>query len=527
MNYQKLLFFGVLLMASGLFFACDEDNEPMMPSPMPTGSVKEFQLGAVSNPSITGTAEFIENDDNTTTINLRLANTASGGMHPAHIHMNTAAEGGDIALSLGMVDGSTGMASVTVDALDNGTPISYDQLISFDGYINVHNSMQDLGTLLAQGDIGINELTGESKTYMLGVADVPSISGTAKFSQRVSGKTLAEIQLANTPMDGMHPAHIHFNTAAEGGDIAYSFTPVDGATGRSVNQIEMLDNGSAIDYDELLDFDGYINVHLSAAELSTLVAQGDIGQNELTNESKEYVLAEKDVPGISGTATFTKRVNGETLAEIQLANTPMDGMHPAHIHVNSALEGGAIAFTFTPVNGATGRSVTNIAMLENGSSISYEQLLDYDGYINVHLSMQELATIVAQGDIGSNELTGESITYPLAEVDVMGVSGTAIFRQRKDGSTLATLSLQNTAQGGMHPAHIHMNSAAEGGGIAFTFAPVNGATGRSMTNIESVEGQASITYVELLSFDGYINVHNSMSDLGTLLAQGNIGSNVN
>jgi hypothetical protein len=39
----------------------------------------------------------------------------------------------------------------------------------------------------------------------------------------------------------------------------------------------------------LLDFDGYINVHLSADKLATLVAQGDIGQNDLTDVSKVYV----------------------------------------------------------------------------------------------------------------------------------------------------------------------------------------------------------------------------------------------
>jgi hypothetical protein len=60
----------------------------------------------------------------------------------------------------------------------------------------------------------------------------------------------------------------------------------------------------------LLNFDGYINVHLSATNLATLVAQGDIGQNELTAVSKVYALGSVAVPNISGTATFFKRVGG-------------------------------------------------------------------------------------------------------------------------------------------------------------------------------------------------------------------------
>jgi len=528
MNYTRQLLGGLfILLFSTLFFACNDDDEPMMPMPNHTGNMTTFLLGPVSNPSTSGTAEFIENDDNTITINLQLSGTSDGPMHPAHIHFNTAAEGGDIALSLGMVDGGTGMASVTLDALDDGTPITYSELLNFDGYINVHNSMNDLGNLLAQGDIGQNALTGEFKVYDLGSVDVDGIMGTTTFRERQNGEALAQIILQNTPDGGMHPAHIHVNTAAEGGEIAFSFNSVDGSSGMSMTNLAELDNGNAFGYEEVLGFDGYINVHLSIEELATIVAQGDIGQNELTGETKSFVLGEKDVAGISGMATFSQRINGETLGEIMLENTPEDGIHPAHIHFNTALEGGGIAFSFNPVNGASGISKTNIATLDDGTAITYDELLDFDGYINVHLSMEELATIVAQGDIGQNELTGKSTTYTLRERDVPGISGTAELKERANGSTLAVIMLENTPEDGMHPAHIHDNSAEMGGPIAFTFNPVNGATGMSMTNIMMLDDDTPVTYEELLAFNGYINVHLSMQELATIVAQGNIGSNSN
>ena len=87
-----------------------------------------------------------------------------------------------------------------------------------------------------------------------------------------------------------------------------------------------------------------------------------------------------------------------------MVGTPDGGMHPAHIHMNSAAEGGAILFTFIPVNGISGMSRSNVSMLDDGTSFGYGDILNVDGYINVHLSMSELATIVAQGDIGSNSL---------------------------------------------------------------------------------------------------------------------------
>ena len=49
----------------------------------------------------------------------------------------------------------------------------------------------------------------------------------------------------------------------------------------SATQIEQLDDETSVTYDEILTFNGYINVHLGAgADLATIVAQGNIGSNE-------------------------------------------------------------------------------------------------------------------------------------------------------------------------------------------------------------------------------------------------------
>ncbi|WP_323832064.1 CHRD domain-containing protein [Algoriphagus sp. D3-2-R+10] len=522
MNYTKHLLGGFLFLFSLVLFSCKDIVDP---GPIPTGNMETFNLASVSNPGISGTAQFIENDDNTTNIILALSGAPAGGMYPAHIHFNTAAEGGGIAITLGTVMGGTGTSSIIVSELDDGTPITYSQLMDYDGYINVHASASDLGTIVAQGDIGQNALTGETKIYDLGTVAVPGISGTATFSQRKNDETLVKIMLEGTPDGGMHPSHIHLNTAAEGGPISVSFTPIDGTSGMSVTNVSALDNETSITYDELLEFDGYINVHLSTSEMGTLVAQGDIGQNELTGVEKVYELGEKDVDGISGTATFKERMNGEALAILELMNTPEDGMHPAHIHSNTALQGGGIVVTFKPVNGATGMSKTNVSMLDDETMIGYDDILDFDGYINVHLSMENLATIVAQGDIGQNELTGESKSYVLDEKDVPGINGTVTFRERMNGTTLAILEVENTIPDSSHPAHIHANSAEVGGGIVVTFTPVDGTTGMSMTNVEALDDMTAITYDDLLTYDGYVNVHLSMAQLGVIVAQGNIGSN--
>jgi hypothetical protein len=71
---------------------------------------------------------------------------------------------------------------------------------------------------------------------------------------------------------------------------------------------------------------------LSADKLATLVAQGDIGQNDLTDVSKVYALGSVAVARIDGTATFTTsewRSFGDSKAEI----LPAGGSHPGHIHI--------------------------------------------------------------------------------------------------------------------------------------------------------------------------------------------------
>ena len=524
--------FLVILFSSFLILSCSGDSdddmgnyEPVEPDPT-TGVTITYPLNAVAVPSISGQAKFIENKDNSVTIELDLSNTPAGGQHPAHIHFNTAAEGGAIALTLGVVDGTTGKSIITVSALDDGTVINYDGLIAFNGYINVHLSADDLGSIVGQGDIGVNALTGTSKSYDLMEKAAPGIDGTVTFYERLNGEALSVIELNNTPENGVHPAHIHNNTAIEGGGIALSFNAVDGTSGMSKTNIKQLDDGTSFGYNDVLEFDGYINVHLSADELGTIVAQGDIGQNELSGVSKSYNLNENAVPGISGKITFFERSNGEALSKVELMNTPANGVHPAHIHVNSLAEGGDIAIILNSVDGNNGMSYSNIAQLDNGTPFGYDDLLEFDGYVNIHLSEADLATVVADGDIGQNELTGKSLVYALAEKDAPGISGEVTFFERNSGEALALIALENTPAGGVHPAHIHDNDVATGGGIAFTFNPVNGTTGMSYTHVAQLDSGTSFSYNDIDAFMGYINVHLSADNLATIVAQGNIGASI-
>ncbi|MGB3182700.1 MAG: CHRD domain-containing protein [Cyclobacteriaceae bacterium] len=518
-------YIAILLILPFVFASCDSDDDVDDGSGTNdlTGNLEIYNLDERNDSGVSGTVTFAEATNGSTVITIDLTGTSDGNSHPAHIHMNTAAEGGDIVVSLTDVDGDDGESVTVVAQTDAGNSLSYNDLITYDGYVNVHLSSSDL-MVVAQGDIGENALTGVSESYQLDERNSSGVSGVVTFYARQDGTTLAEIDVDGTPVDGDHPAHIHANTAAEGGPIVISFNNVDGGTGMSYTNIEAFDDGTSVTYNELIQYNGYVNVHLSSSDL-TVVSQTDIGGNAFTGNSTVYNLDERNSSGVSGTATFYERNNGNTQVVLDVQGTPADGDHPAHIHANSAAEGGAIVMSLTNVDGSTGMSTTEISETDDGNAISYSELINYDGYINVHLSSGDL-TVVAQGDVGSNALTGESIVYDFTALNSSGVTGTATLSERKDGTALLELNMTGTPADGDHPAHIHANSAAEGGPIVISLTNVEGSTGLSRTSIDSFNDGAPVTYADLLSYDGYINVHLSASDL-TVVSQTDIGSNDN
>ena len=400
----KLTILSSLFLASMIFFIGCKKDDPKAPQlPQLTGINKQFTLFSKSNPAISGTVTFAKRDDDATLITVQLDGTSAGASHPAHIHANTAAETGGIVLDLTAINGASGKSETVVKTLKDGSAVTYDQLINLNGYVNVHLSGSDLATLVAQGDIGQNELTNTNKVYTLRSVSNAAISGTATFTKRVSGKTLVSIALTGTTAGVTSISHIHTNSVAQTGGVVVDLTSVNGATGKSETNINKLNTGVEITYDELLNFNGYINVHESASTLSTLIAEGDIGRNELTSTSKTYLLNAVSNNAISGTAKFTKRVSGETLVSISLTGTSAGVTSPAHIHLNSVAQGGGIAIDLTAVNGTAGKSETSVSKLNSGVAITYDQLLTFNGYIHVHQSTSNLATLIAQGNIGSNE----------------------------------------------------------------------------------------------------------------------------
>jgi hypothetical protein len=240
------------------------------------------------------------------------------------------------------------------------------------------------------------------------------VSGTVTFWEVNPNQTLVTLELDDgaTETSVAHPAHIHENSAGEGGGIAIYLTPIDGSGGEGTSARIVQQS-----YDTLVNFDGYVNIHESVANLGTVVAQGNIGANAEGDEGEgldlvddletaSYPLSANSnggsvaPDGIGGTVTFQALTEDQTIVSIRLdvsGATGAEVAHPAHIHEGSAEQGGDIEYYLSPIDG-TDEAASSSKLVEE----SYEDLIGFDGHVNVHESIANLGSVVSKGNIGAN-----------------------------------------------------------------------------------------------------------------------------
>ncbi|MDD3321633.1 MAG: hypothetical protein PHS59_09340 [Paludibacter sp.] len=181
-----------------------KSNDPVVPPAETSYSLKVKDVLGVS-----GTVTFIETSTNSVTIEIELTG-ASAGTHPAELCMNSAVEGGTVALVLNPVD-ETGKSSTLV------TTMTYKELNAYDGFVQIHKSSTEQNVILANGDIGGNKITSTSKTYILSAVGTFNVSGTALFEKRVNGNTLVTITLSGAIAGQSYPASINIGSIASVG----------------------------------------------------------------------------------------------------------------------------------------------------------------------------------------------------------------------------------------------------------------------------------------------------------------------
>ncbi len=140
----------LMVLALGIFAGCSKDdngNDPVIVDS------KVYQLTEVNGSGVTGKAKFTKDDSGNTEVLIELDGSTTSS-HPAFIRYNTAAQGGDVALTLKSCECNVGHTTVT--KLDNGEPITFEGLLELNGHVSIHASPNDLGSVVASANIGMN-----------------------------------------------------------------------------------------------------------------------------------------------------------------------------------------------------------------------------------------------------------------------------------------------------------------------------------------------------------------------------------
>ena len=160
------------------------------------------------------------------------------------------------------------------------------------------------------------------------------------------------------------------------------------------------------------------------------------------------------------------------------------------------------------VDGSTGLSTTV-------TDTSFDAITGDDHALNVYLSPDDTDSAVACGEVGAGadelsplsdmtgDMTGGSMSggdmsggvsgeeqnlletvfyeiYPNEDYDVEGT--VQVVENAETGGARVVISLQNTSEGDLHPAHFHAGSCVDGGDIIVPLESVDGASGSSVTD---------------------------------------------
>lgn len=128
---------------------------------------------------------------------------------------------------------------------------------------------------------------------------------------------------AQTPVaetgGAVHPVHIHAGTCAELGEVVFPLKDLTGPSGEftgpaSAVPVTLSENIVDTPLQEIIDGGHAINVHLSADEIDTYIACGDIGGVITTDEGgrQEMMigLAEQNNSGYAGTVWLGPSADG-------------------------------------------------------------------------------------------------------------------------------------------------------------------------------------------------------------------------
>lgn len=141
-----------------------------------TGNQVQLELipGTVAGNTTTGTLLIRERTDGLAQLDITMNNVLSGAQHPVHLHFGSLDDDGDVATFLTTLieENGVGRSSTVLTRLDNGTSLTYNDMVTFNGSIKIHfeasGPLED--SLLGSTNVGIN--SADNEAYLNGTKDI-------------------------------------------------------------------------------------------------------------------------------------------------------------------------------------------------------------------------------------------------------------------------------------------------------------------------------------------------------------------
>jgi len=134
-----------------IFSSCETDDDPI-----PEQFEATFPIDQLDDSGVFGEITFFKNDDNSTLITIRLEGTQAVDRHPVRIHSTSPEQDGPVVRELNPVNGATGLSETMVSVLEDGTATTFEDWVSFDGYVVVYESEENMDVQIALGLLGEN-----------------------------------------------------------------------------------------------------------------------------------------------------------------------------------------------------------------------------------------------------------------------------------------------------------------------------------------------------------------------------------
>lgn len=137
--------------------SCEKKDIPTTTATLRT---KEVVLSPTTGNTQAGKAVIAENADHSFNVSITLQNTVKDSVMVMHIHNGSITSPGNIAIPLSNLSGTGAQAVgntlniVTVNSTSNtAIPITYDNIIGYAGYFDIHYSAKQIAKVVANGNI--------------------------------------------------------------------------------------------------------------------------------------------------------------------------------------------------------------------------------------------------------------------------------------------------------------------------------------------------------------------------------------